>query len=359
MRTGQINQPVNSDKEKSVQLNPSLFRRVFLVGKALFYAVYLHCGYVELRYLLRSRLGRARAVVLYYHRIGGRDLMTKPAEEFRRDLIYLKRKYECITLSELCRRLKGGAPLKRRMAVVTFDDGYRDNYTVAMPILQEVGIPATFFVSTGFIGTEREFPHDEEIKGLSKKPEAEQHSFLKLTWDDLRAMEKAGFEIGSHTVNHVNLGVAGQQTIERELKESLRMLNEELGERPRAFAFPWGKPENIPAAAFESMARAGYYTAVSAYGGFNARGSNPLHIQRIDAGNGRMNWLALRTRLAGLDPDYLALKLSGKAAAVGKAAAESTAGEDQPQVAVAGVRGNAGEPNKKRAIGEKISGIVA
>jgi peptidoglycan/xylan/chitin deacetylase (PgdA/CDA1 family) len=330
------------------------------VGKSFLQAVYLHCGYLELRQFVLGRFGRAHAVVLYYHRIGGRDLLTKPAEEFRRDLTYLSRKYECITLSELYRRLRENVPFRRRTAVVTFDDGYRDNYTAAVPVLQEVGVPATFFVSTGFIGTEREFPHDEEIRCESGTPDAEPHGFQKLTWDDLRAMEKAGFEIGSHTVNHANLGVANQQTIERELKESLSMLNRELGERPRAFAFPWGKPENIPAAAFESVAEAGYYTAVSAYGGFNARGSNPMHIQRIDAGNGRMTWLAMRARLAGFDPDYLALRLKGKAAAVGKSAPDSITGNAPQQPGTAGPRNVTSELNKKRAAaGEKVSSTVA
>jgi peptidoglycan/xylan/chitin deacetylase (PgdA/CDA1 family) len=351
---------VHSDIENLVQHNPGLPRRVFSVGKTLFQALYLHCGYVGLRDLLLARLGRARAVVLYYHRIGGRDLLTKPVEEFRRDLIYLSRKYECITLSELCRRLREGKPLKRRMAVVTFDDGYRDNYTVAMPILQEIGIRATFFVSTGFIGTAREFPHDEEIAGESDMLDTERQSFLKLTWDDLRAMEKAGFEIGSHTVNHTDLGVADKQTIERELKESLDILNRELRMRPRAFAFPWGNPENIPAFSFAGVADAGYYTSVSAYGGSNTRGSNPLHIQRIDAGNGRMSWLALRARIAGFDPDYLALKLNGKASAVGYASAESMRGDNQQTAAaVGGTISGSSELNKKHtAAVEKVSSIV-
>lgn len=346
---------MNSDREKSAQFNPGLLRRAFSAGKTLLQAVYLHSGYVGLRDLVLSRTGRARAVVLYYHRIGGRDLLTKPVAEFRRDLLYLKRRYECVTLSELCRRLRSGAPLKRRMVVVTFDDGYRDNYTAAMPVLSEVGVPATFFVSTGFIGTTREFPHDEEIVCESEIQDHERHSFQKLTWDDLRAMEEHGFEIGSHTVNHTNLGIADQQTVERELTESLEILNRELGERPRAFAFPWGNPENIPAAAFESVADAGYYTSVSAYGGFNTRGSNPLHIQRIDAGNGRMNWLSLRARIAGFDPDYLALKLNGKAAAVGKSVVGLNGGGDS-QVVTSG----ASEMNKKRAAAaEKVSSTVA
>lgn len=326
---------VSGAQKSPVQREANLLRRAFSLSKTLLFAVYLYSGYVQLRDFVLARLGRARAVVLYYHRIGGRDVMSKPAGEFRRDLKYLSRKYECITLSELCKRIQQGTPLKRRTAVVTFDDGYRDNYTEALPVLQEVGIPATFFVSTGFIGTKRGFPHDEPENVFSHDGAHEQHSYPNLTWDDLRAMEEAGFEIGSHTVNHANLGCADEHAIAREIGESLSILNRKLGARPRAFSFPWGKPENIPASAFKSVASAGYYTAVSAYGGSNTRGSNPFHIQRIDAGNGEMRWLNLRARIAGLDPDYLALKLSGKAIALTDASSRSM--KTDGQQAISGV----------------------
>jgi peptidoglycan/xylan/chitin deacetylase (PgdA/CDA1 family) len=358
MQIEQLNRPLKSKSEGHTLRGAGLqLRRILSFGKKLFQAIYLYCGYVELRDLVMGSRGKARAVIIYYHRIGGRDVLTKPAAEFRRDLIYLRRKYECITLSELCQRLRRGTPLRRRTAVVTFDDGYRDNYTVAMPVLQEVGVPATFFVSTGFIGAERGFPHDEEVdEGLQGTLNKERQRYLNLTWDDLRAMEEAGFEIGSHTVNHANLGSADQQTITRELEESLSILNRELGERPRAFAFPWGKPENISVSAFESVARAGYYTAVSAYGGSNTRGSNPLHLQRMDAGNGRMSWLALRARIAGFDPDYLALKLNGKAAAVRNAFAESIKSSHRQTVTKLSVPS---EVHETRAVAEKVSRTAA
>ena len=276
------------------------------IGKSVVFSLYLYSGGVQLRDVILAKLGRARAVVLCYHRIGGCDVLTRPTEEFRRDLDYLKARYECISLLELCQRLQTGKALKRPIAAVTFDDGYRDNYTEAVPALQSAGIPATFFVATGFMGTERDFPHD-------LCPNGEAHAdvpnrYPKLTWDDLRAMQDAGFEIGSHTVNHTDLGRADEATIQRELYDSLATLNQELGERPRAFAFPWGKPRNISAKALEIARQVGYYAVVSAYGGANTRGANPFGIRRVDAGNGYMDQLAWRARLAGLDPDYLRLQ---------------------------------------------------
>ncbi|MDQ3812564.1 MAG: polysaccharide deacetylase family protein [Armatimonadota bacterium] len=283
---------------------------MFSFAKDIVFFTYLHCGYVPLRDAVLARRGRARAVVLCYHRIGARDVMTKPTQEFRRDLEYLKSNYECISLWELCERLRANQLLKRPMAVVTFDDGYRDNLTEAVPVLQEAGMPATFFVATGFMGTDRIFPHDVELaRRNGATGVGAPDGYPKLTWDDLRAMQAAGFEIGAHTVNHVDLGLADEPMAESEIKDGLAMLNQELGERPRAFAFPWGKPANITKRALEVVQEAGYYAAVSAYGGANTCGANPFNIHRVDAGNGRFSPLTLRARVAGCDPDYFKLKV--------------------------------------------------
>jgi peptidoglycan/xylan/chitin deacetylase (PgdA/CDA1 family) len=277
----------------------SHIHRLIQFTKQVVFFIYLYSGYVQLRDLILAMLGRSRAVVVYYHRIGGCDVLTKPADEFRRDLDYLKKHYECVSLRELCRRLQSGKPMRRRCVVITFDDGYRDNFTEAVPALKEAGMTATFFVATGFIGTDREFPHDSSTAVCHPK----------LTWDDLRAMQSDGFEIGSHTVNHTNLGRADRETIEAEIKLSLAALNRQLGEKLRAFSFPWGKPDDIPEQAVSAVLQAGYYAALSAYGGANTRGSNLFRLRRIDVGNGHMSHLAMRARVAGLDTDYLKLRL--------------------------------------------------
>lgn len=289
----------------------SLASRVFASIKEVVFFFYVYCGYVQLRDLILSLLGRSRVAVLYYHRVGGLDVLSRPAGEFRRDLDYLKHNYECISLKQFVERLEGGARFKRRAAVITFDDGYRDNFTEAVPALKALGVPATFFVATGFIGTDREFPHD-----LRGRPEAAsvrtQARHPKLTWNDLRAMQADGFEIGSHTVNHTNLGKADAETIEREVRDSLAALGRELGARPRPFSFPWGKPEDISEQAVRAVKDANYYAAVSAYGGANTRESRVFNIRRVDVGNGHLSRLAMRARVAGLDPDYFRLKIANR-----------------------------------------------
>jgi peptidoglycan/xylan/chitin deacetylase (PgdA/CDA1 family) len=282
---------------------PVSARLLALAKDALFF-IYLYCGYVQLRDLALSILGRSRATVLYYHRIGGRDVLTKPADGFAGELQYLKSNYECVSFFDLCERLRAGEPLRRRLVAITFDDGYRDNFTEAVPALARAGVTATFFVSTGYIGTDRDFPHDLRATG-----KASADSLPKLTWDDLRQMQSLGFEIGSHTINHTSLGRADHLTVEQEVNDSLATLDRELGHRPRAFSFPWGKPEDISDQAVRMIRGAGYYAAASAYGGANTRGSDLFNVRRLDVGNGHLSRLAFRARIAGLDPDFLRLKL--------------------------------------------------
>jgi peptidoglycan/xylan/chitin deacetylase (PgdA/CDA1 family) len=280
----------------------------WFIKEAVFF-IYLYCGYVQLRDFLRACLGRSRAVVLYYHRIGKGDVLTRTPKQFGEDLHYLKKHYECIGLGELCQRIKNQQPFRHRALVITFDDGYRDNFTDAAPLLKKAGIPATFFVSTAYMGTERDFPHDLRDQETIVQDFIR---FPKLTWSDLSAMEADGFEIGSHTINHTNMGSADRETIEAEIVGSLIKLNQELGKKPRAFSFPWGKPEDISDVAIEVVKRAGYYTAVSAYGGANGRSANLFNIRRVDVGNGQMSKLGMRARVAGFDPDFYRLKLKNR-----------------------------------------------
>lgn len=267
--------------------------------KDILFSLYLRSGYLPVRDAMRATMGRAHAVVLCYHRVGERDVLTTTPEKFRRDMEYLKSRYQCLPLSELCERLRSGEPLSQPIAAVTFDDGYRDNFTQAVPILQAIGVPATFFVATGFMSTNRVFDHDKE----------DTKDYPKMTWDDLRTMQADGFEIGSHTVNHADLGRVDATQLRHEMCDSAETLNRELGVRPRAFAFPYGKPQNMTPQAIELAREAGYYAVMSAYGGDNGRGTHGFPLQRVDAGNGLAGWTAWKARVAGLDPDYLRLKL--------------------------------------------------
>ncbi len=115
---------------------------------------------------LLGLLGRPPLAVLGYHRVLEGPLtgvttcplgMVVTPEMFERQLAYAARRYRIVSLAEIADACEGGRPLPPRACFVTFDDGWRDNYTVAYPILRRMGLPAAVFVTTDFIGTRRAF----------------------------------------------------------------------------------------------------------------------------------------------------------------------------------------------------------
>ena len=131
-------------------------------------------------------------LVLEYHHIADRvddpegalvERYYVPTEDFAAQLDYLKAEgYETITMLEFSKAAKGKGNLPEKPVIVTFDDGYEDNYTQALPLLEERGMKGEVYVVTNFIGK----------KGY-------------LTWDELRDMQQRGIEIGCHTADHLPL----------------------------------------------------------------------------------------------------------------------------------------------------------
>ena len=279
------------------------FRRA--IKQAAFF-LFLNCGYIVIRDALLSLSGRSRVVILYYHRVGWADVLSKPTAQFRSELEYLKRNYECLTLRQLRDRLAEGLPIRRKVAVVTFDDGYRDNYTAAFPELQRAGVPATFFVATGFVGTKRRFAHDSRAL---ERGQTARDDWEKITWDDLRQMQSAGMEIGSHTVEHANLGAADPAATAREVGESLQTLQAELGDQRRAFSFPWGKRPDMSETALQLIRSAGYYAAVTTVAGATHWGDDLYGLRRIDTGNGQISRLGVLAMIEGFGSVWLARRL--------------------------------------------------
>ena len=270
--------------------------------QALFF-VYLYCGWVQVRDFILGMMGRSRVVILYYHRVGWADVLSKPTRAFRDDMQYLARRYECLTLRELVDRLNSGVPITRKIAVVTFDDGYGDNYSMAFPELLRAGIPATFFVATGFIGTERSFVHDR--RALARGAAA-RDDWAKMSWDDLREMQNAGMEIGSHTVDHVNMGQSEEATIRGQALESLAALKRELGPGKRGFCYPWGGPWDTSEIAGKVLGESGYYAAVTTMPGTVRRNDDLLKLRRVDVGNGHFTRVATRAAIEGCGCGWLA-----------------------------------------------------
>lgn len=237
------------------------------------------------------KTGQTPILVLFYHRVADEvpNRWTISTQRFRKHIELLSQHCEFISLDEVQRRVRtGDSP--RPAVHITFDDGYADNFRDALPLLIQRSIPCTYFVTLDNIVSGRPFPHDV----------AAGQPLAVNTVEQLRALAKAGIEIGAHTLTHLDLGpVTDEQTIAREVVEATHRLSELVRSRVRFFAFPFGLPENISEAAIRAVHDAGLEGFCSAFGGYNVPGRDAFHIRRFhgDPDLTRLrNWLSLDPR---------------------------------------------------------------
>lgn len=216
---------------------------------------------------------RSKMTVIAFHRVTDEmpeDDLTCGAEKFRAFCRFFLKHFRVLSLAEQIAGCQAGADLGGTLSI-TFDDGYRDNYEVAAPILRGLNLPATFFVTTGFIGTDTLAPWDAH---LSRRAEW-------MTWDEVRALARMGFDIGSHSDAHIDLGSADPEAIRADLAASKRKLEAALGRPVRLFAYPFGGPQHISPGSREIVRDAGFQCCVACHGGFNSATPDPFDLQRI------------------------------------------------------------------------------
>lgn len=254
---------------------------------------------------MRSSLPSPWLTVVTYHRVADPAIAAELDSEvvdarpatFERQMRFLKEHCSVIGLDEL-RRFKNGGALPPNPVLVTFDDGYRDNHDVALPVLSRLGIPAVFFVATSYVEERRlfwwdrvclvmkrsprpfvelEYPHHltldlrdrtkaahramhvikshfdldlprflEELEraagvSISREEERELAHRHVMTWDQVRALRDAGMSVQSHTRTHRVLHTLDDASLQRELVGSRRELEEVLDERVTSVAYPVGK----------------------------------------------------------------------------------------------------------------------
>lgn len=193
--------------------------------------------------------------ILYYHRVDDDDQRScvRP-QQFLQQMGYLSaRAYHIITLEGLCHSLTSGEALPARSVVITFDDGFADNYTQAYPILQRFGFPATIFLTVGFIGT-------EELPVLS----GPHRSARPLTWQQVDEMGRHGISFGSHTLTHASLPRLGEAELRHEVYGSRHLLEEKLARDIQFFCYPKGE---FTAPVKAVVQQAGYAGACTIYPG--------------------------------------------------------------------------------------------
>jgi peptidoglycan/xylan/chitin deacetylase (PgdA/CDA1 family) len=166
--------------------------------------------------------------------------------------------YNALTQLQLFDALERGARLPSKPVLITFDDGYRNVFGKAMPVLSRLHMHATAYIITSRIsGPDPSF----------------------LTWGRLTGLERSGFDIGSHTVHHLELtGLSDAQALQ-ELRDSRRALEQHLGHPVQWFAYPAGA-ENAHAAAL--VRQAGYVLAVTTHPGATQSAQAPLQLHRYE-----------------------------------------------------------------------------
>ena len=259
-----------------------------LAKRALKESVYLAArpfGHAPLRYCIAPRI-----TVLLYHGVsdGMRDNLTVGIAQFERQMQMLRNECHVLSIDEII-GLRSIPVVSRPQVCVTFDDGYLDNYEHAVPILERYGIPATFFVSTGMIGTDRPFPHDVKRKRV----------LPSMTWTHLREMVARGFAIGSHSVSHIDCASESEDVVKRELEQSLADLRSELSIQRVLFAYPYGRREHMTPGRLALVKAVGYGACLSAYGGSNVRSVDPFNVLRCNI-NWQVSDRAFLFRCAGL-----------------------------------------------------------
>jgi peptidoglycan/xylan/chitin deacetylase (PgdA/CDA1 family) len=280
---------------------------------------------------------RDQLLILMYHRFSASSHVSRvSADQFRQHLRYLRQHANPISLHDGLTSLTTGASLPPNPVVITIDDGYRDAYDIALPVLREFSFNATLFAVTDFVdgrcwiwtdimryilhqpgkGERRTIPTSagefhvggddiyldaDAINGRLKKmsdqvknkviqeiadgvdvevPPLPTPDFDGLNWDQMREMDATSIQIESHTVTHPILTEADEARVDDELVRSKARLEEMLDRNVNYFCYPNG---DVNAGVRDAVARAGYKAALTTNFGFNKSPVDPFMVDRIYA----------------------------------------------------------------------------
>ncbi len=289
--------------ERRLKLPPQTPRWIRVAKTSLYLTIY-YSGIYHLVRALNRRFPKGRSCILLYHRVNNltQDQLTIGVERFAEHLATIRQHYRVVTTAELVESVKQHKRPPSSTVAIHFDDCYRDVYTNAAPLLAGSRMPACVFVSSGFINTSRVFPHD-----AGKTP-----FFLEnLKSPELLGLVAAGFEIGAHTVNHVDLGHVRSDVALMELSQSKTDLQEILGGPINLVSYPYGRKRNITSEVEQIARRIGYRAMFSAYGGFVNSRSDTFDIQRVGVG-GQHRPLDLLMEIEGISLAALKRAWSGE-----------------------------------------------
>jgi peptidoglycan/xylan/chitin deacetylase (PgdA/CDA1 family)/CelD/BcsL family acetyltransferase involved in cellulose biosynthesis len=285
-----------------------------------------------------QRRAEGAARIFYYHRVNNDRDPFFPAistDLFEAQMEHLARNYKVVGMAELCRHLEAGDS-PEPVVGITFDDGYRDNFDHAFPILKRYHLPATIFLTTGnidsgeppwferlaealkktnveFLDLEIDVPRrfrtrteaerlesntnifqqlrvlsdadrrmwlGEILRQLGTPPEESERRGKMLTWDQARLMTTHDIAFGGHTVTHPFLSKLTSEQAVWEVTECKRRIEDELQAPTHFFAYPNGREEDFAAANKDLLRDAGYRAAVTTVWGLNYRSTDRMELKR-------------------------------------------------------------------------------
>ncbi len=224
-----------------------------------------------------------KAIIITYHRIREDDprkvskneLSVVSKSNFERHIKYLTEKYNVISLRELYGYISSGRNPPKRSLTITFDDGYRDNFLYAYPVLKKYKVPATIFLRTGSMGSD-DF----------------------LTWNDIKKMGDV-IEFGAHTVTHPKLCDLTSEKMVWEVEESKRVVERKTRKKVDFFAYPYG---NFNDEIKKTVKEAGFLCAVSCVNGGNDSNTDMYELRRRGVSH-ENNLTSFKVKISGtMDP---------------------------------------------------------
>lgn len=298
--------------------------------------------------LIGQSSGKGSCIQLLYHQIVSRNAMFLDKgpvvhhrlEDFEQEIRFLRDTYRIIGMDEFADTINSGKSDSRSSVVITFDDGYLDNYTLAFPILQKYQVPAIVYVATGLIGTngmtwpdqieyallktqktafrlgslwgeeqlsiqttaQKELINGRIAQALKEVPDAERKSTLQelfavlgvdpsaaserkmLNWDEIREMAAHGIEFGAHSHTHPILSRVPLEEAKGDILLSKTILEEQLGRPVRHFAYPNGRAEDFSEELRSYCREIGFDTVSTVLYGVNHAGATDLYaVKRIGA----------------------------------------------------------------------------
>lgn len=273
--------------------------------------------------------------ILTFHRVNDERDPFFPSLQtavFAARMRHIARHYVVLPVEELAERLQNGRAPRNALAL-TFDDGYRDSLTHAAPILARYGLPATIFLTTGYVGTAempwydllalglkttrceeialtpgrslplhstqtrlaalqatlghmKRLPDEERRRVVDRMVQElspatpEQQKRLMLSWDEVAALRGLGFSIGAHTVTHPILSRVEKDAAWREINGSKQTIERALGVPIRGFAYPNGGVDDYSPETVRLVERAGFTCAVTTRRGLNTTGTPRFELRR-------------------------------------------------------------------------------